>query len=224
MGYDSTTRPAHVWVEIGTADIPAAVAFYGELSAGHMKTSDRRRAATASFARTARPRGSRHRRSDRRRARHIWAVYLATDDVTDTAHKVEANGGKVILAPLDVMGQGMMAVFTDPAGAYFSVWQPGAHVGSELLGEPGSLGLRAEFTRRTSRRSNRSTPRFSGWTTKESTMGPEPYTLVSVGGTQVAGFSRHRAPMPCRPTGYPISRSRTPMPAPTRPCGWARPR
>ena len=42
------------------------------------------------------------------------ATYFATDDANDVASKVPAHGGQVILAPMDVMDQGRMAVFTDP--------------------------------------------------------------------------------------------------------------
>jgi hypothetical protein len=31
-----------------------------------------------------------------------------------------------------------MAVFVDPVGAFFSVWQPGDHPGSQLVNEPGT--------------------------------------------------------------------------------------
>jgi predicted enzyme related to lactoylglutathione lyase len=68
-----------------------------------------------------------------------WTTYFATDDADDVARKVEANGGRVVAAPTDVMDEGRLAVFTDPAGAFFSVWQPGKHTGAELVNEPGSL-------------------------------------------------------------------------------------
>ena len=31
-----------------------------------------------------------------------------------------------------------MAVFLDPAGAFFGVWQPGTHTGSELVDQAGT--------------------------------------------------------------------------------------
>jgi uncharacterized protein len=68
-----------------------------------------------------------------------WAIYFATDDADDTASKIEAHGGTVVVAPMDVMGQGRMGVFQDPMGAYFSVWEPGLHRGSEVVQEPGTM-------------------------------------------------------------------------------------
>jgi predicted enzyme related to lactoylglutathione lyase len=68
-----------------------------------------------------------------------WAVYFAVTDADDAAGKIEDAGGKVVLAPMDVMGAGRMAVFQDPDGAFFSIWQPGEHRGAELVRETGAL-------------------------------------------------------------------------------------
>src|SRR5207247_901301 len=53
-----------------------------------------------------------------------WTVYFKTSDADATANKVEAAGGKVEVPAFDVLGQGRMAIFTDPIGAFFAVWQP----------------------------------------------------------------------------------------------------
>ena len=39
---------------------------------------------------------------------------------------------------LDVADLGRMAVFLDPAGAFFGAWQPGTHTGSELVDQAGT--------------------------------------------------------------------------------------
>jgi hypothetical protein len=41
--------------------------------------------------------------------------------------------------PMDVMDLGRMAVFVDPTGAAFGVWQPKAFAGADLVNEPVSL-------------------------------------------------------------------------------------
>jgi predicted enzyme related to lactoylglutathione lyase len=69
----------------------------------------------------------------------IWSTYVATDDADLVTTRVEAAGGQVLVGPFDVFDQGRMAVFADPAGAVFSVWQPMAHPGAELLDAPGSM-------------------------------------------------------------------------------------
>ena len=52
-----------------------------------------------------------------------WNVYLATDDCDQTAERVRAAGGELLMEPMDVMGQGRMAIVRDPVGAQFGLWQ-----------------------------------------------------------------------------------------------------
>ncbi len=68
-----------------------------------------------------------------------WQLYIAVDDVDAGAHRAEELGGKVVLAPFDVMTFGRMAVFQDPTGAFFSMWQARDHIGMGVLGEPGAF-------------------------------------------------------------------------------------
>ncbi|WP_162907260.1 VOC family protein [Allorhizocola rhizosphaerae] len=78
--------------------------------------------------------------------RTSWAVYFHTRDVTVAADRVVKLGGRVVARPLQVFDNGWMAVFADPAGAYFSVWQPEKHLGSEVSGVPGSLSWAELYT------------------------------------------------------------------------------
>jgi uncharacterized protein len=68
-----------------------------------------------------------------------WSTYIATTDADAVAENVKAAGGMVLVEPMDVMDVGRMAVFADPTGAVFSVWQAGAHPGAGLVNEPGSF-------------------------------------------------------------------------------------
>lgn len=69
-----------------------------------------------------------------------WSVYFNAPDAEATAGKVEAAGGRVIVAPFDVLDQGSMAVFMDPTGAFFSIWEMNKMPGLGLLGEPNTFG------------------------------------------------------------------------------------
>src|SRR5579864_5130811 len=53
--------------------------------------------------------------------------------------KVEAEGGKVVAPPFDVMDVGRMAVFQDPSGAFISAWEPKTMNGFEVQRKPGSF-------------------------------------------------------------------------------------
>jgi predicted enzyme related to lactoylglutathione lyase len=68
----------------------------------------------------------------------FWSVYFKTDDAAKTAELVTGAGGTVLVEPFEVMEAGTMAVFTDPVGAAFSVWQPNQMAGFGAVGEPGT--------------------------------------------------------------------------------------
>jgi predicted enzyme related to lactoylglutathione lyase len=69
-----------------------------------------------------------------------WSAYVAVDSADDIAKQCEALGGKVLMAPFDVMGTiGRMAVLQDPTGAVISIWQAGTSIGAGVLDEPGAL-------------------------------------------------------------------------------------
>jgi uncharacterized protein len=125
------------WVDIGATDLPAAVAFYTELfgweaqdlgeEAGHytIASKDGKQVAALSTAQDPGP--------------PRWATYINVDDLDAVAEKVPAAGGTVILAPMQVMTAGRMAVFADSTGAVISAWEPQDHIGAQLVNEPGAL-------------------------------------------------------------------------------------
>ncbi|WP_433430121.1 VOC family protein [Nonomuraea sp. CA-141351] len=69
-----------------------------------------------------------------------WLTYFHTADADTIAKTIEQAGGTVLSPPRDIEGQGRMAVFADPAGAAFAVWQPGQTKGLGMVTDPGSLG------------------------------------------------------------------------------------
>jgi uncharacterized protein len=68
-----------------------------------------------------------------------WKLYMATANADETAQKAGELGAKVIDQPFDVMDRGRAAVFHDPTGAPFQVWQPNKRGGLGVVGEPGSF-------------------------------------------------------------------------------------
>jgi uncharacterized protein len=76
-----------------------------------------------------------------------WDTYVWVDSADETVAKARAAGGGVVTEPFDVMDAGRTAVLTDPEGAAFSVWQPGAHKGARLVNEHGALNFNTLFTR-----------------------------------------------------------------------------
>jgi uncharacterized protein len=77
----------------------------------------------------------------------VWNTYVWVDSADETAEKVKAAGGQVLMEPMDVMEAGRMAAFSDPEGAVFFVWQPKNHKGSQVVNEHGSVNFNNLNTR-----------------------------------------------------------------------------
>ncbi len=71
----------------------------------------------------------------------VWNTYVWVDDADATSAKVREAGGTVVSEPFDVFDSGRMAVFADPAGAVFAVWQAKEHRGAKVVNEHGSLNF-----------------------------------------------------------------------------------
>jgi uncharacterized protein len=77
----------------------------------------------------------------------VWSTYISTDDVDAAAGRARDGGAQVIVEPMDVTDAGRMAVVAHPAGGYVGLWQPGRHIGAQLVNEPGSLTWNQLHTR-----------------------------------------------------------------------------
>jgi predicted enzyme related to lactoylglutathione lyase len=66
-----------------------------------------------------------------------WGIYFSVASADQSATQVAALGGKVILPPFDVMTFGRMAIFQDPQGTTFSVWEAKDHIGATYGGPLG---------------------------------------------------------------------------------------
>jgi predicted enzyme related to lactoylglutathione lyase len=76
-----------------------------------------------------------------------WNTYVWVESADDSAAKVEAGGGSVVTAPVDIDDAGRMAVLRDPEGAEFRIWQPKEHRGARIVNEPGTLNFNGLNTR-----------------------------------------------------------------------------
>jgi predicted enzyme related to lactoylglutathione lyase len=79
--------------------------------------------------------------------RAAWNTYISVDSADETASKVRDAGGRVVMDPFDVMDAGRMAVFADPKGATFCVWQARENKGAQIVNEPGSCVFNGLNTR-----------------------------------------------------------------------------
>jgi uncharacterized protein len=135
-----------MWVDLATPDVEAATRFYNQIfgwtsqdlgeEAGHynMFFRDGKSVAAATPPQNPNQPAS-------------WSTYIATENAEDTANKVKEAGGQVLMPPFQVMDQGTMAVFMDPTGAIFCVWQPAAMKGAEHVNDPGGFSWNELATR-----------------------------------------------------------------------------
>ncbi len=126
------------WVDLSSPDVAGAKAFYGALFGWQATEGSPETGGYCMF---------------QKRGKNVaglgpimsegqppsWMTYVSVDDAGATMAKVTAAGGTTIVAPMDVLDAGRMAVFIDPTGAALALWQPAAHRGADLANEPGAF-------------------------------------------------------------------------------------
>ena len=110
----------------------------------------------------------------------LWNTYVWVESADETASKVRNAGGNVMMEPFDVMDSGRMAVFGDPEGAVFCVWQAKAQKGAQIVNEHGSLNFNDLNTRDAGGAKSFYGEVF-GWETLELPGGFEMWTLPGYG-------------------------------------------
>lgn len=166
------------WIDIGTPDPDATATFYGQLFGWQVDDPD----PEYGGYRTARVGGRSvagigQAQSD---GTPWWTTYISVEDADATAKLVRDAGGQVLVEPFDIASFGRMAVFTDPGGATFSVWQSLGHIGSERVNEHGTLTWNELHTRDVQRAKDFYGKVF-GWFNQDVDMGLGfVYTLVKL--------------------------------------------
>jgi predicted enzyme related to lactoylglutathione lyase len=127
------------WVDLGVADIAKAGAFYAELFGWEVHQGPPEAGGYVLCLKDGRQVAGIGPKMGPADAPSAWTTYLAASNADETAGKIKASGGQVLVAPMDVMGQGRMAMAADPGGAVFGLWQARQHTGVQLANEPGSL-------------------------------------------------------------------------------------
>jgi predicted enzyme related to lactoylglutathione lyase len=114
-----------------------------------------------------------------------WLCYVSVASADEAGRKVRELGGTVVAQPFDVMSYGRMAMFQDPAGAMFAVWQAGTHLGAQRVNEPGALSW-CELATRNTEEAGRFYAGLFGWGLKGRT--DFPYTEFMLGQRAIGGM------------------------------------
>lgn len=106
-----------------------------------------------------------------------WNSYITVDDVDAVTDQVEGLGGQVIMAPMDVMDAGRMAVIQDSTGAVVCLWQPLNHRGAGLFNEHGALTWN-ELATRDQASATAFYERLLGWSYDQMQSPAGPYEVI----------------------------------------------
>ena len=137
------------WVDTSQPDPEAAVDFYGGLFGWEfedvMPPESGQVLHRRGFAAATSPPSGRSPRARRR-----WRCGTPTSGSrarTRPRPRSATPAARSLTEPFDVMDAGRMAVFADPEGAAFCVWQAKEHKGAQVVNERGSLNFNGLNTR-----------------------------------------------------------------------------
>ncbi|WNM31572.1 VOC family protein [Streptomyces sp. Li-HN-5-11] len=126
------------WIDVGTSDLDGARSFYGGLFGWQFQSAGPDAGGYGFFQLDGRTVAG-GMQITAEQGPPSWTVYFQSADAQATAKAAEEAHGRVLAQPMDVMGQGHMAVLADKAGVPFGIWQPGQTRGVDMAGDPGSL-------------------------------------------------------------------------------------
>ncbi|ASU84246.1 VOC family protein [Nocardiopsis gilva YIM 90087] len=126
------------WIELGTPDVEATVAFYRGVIGWDAVSAGPDTGGYMLFQKDGKAVGGVGPLMTEG-TRSVWTVYFTSPDVDATARTAEGIGGTVHTPPTDVLDLGRMMEVADPQGGRFGVWQAGTFPGFEITDAPGSV-------------------------------------------------------------------------------------
>jgi predicted enzyme related to lactoylglutathione lyase len=193
MEMDTYAHGIPSWVDLGSPDLPATKAFYGGLfgwafeegppEAGGYALAMLKGRTVAGVGPQMNP------------GPPAWLHYVDVADAAAAAAAVTSAGGTVILPPMPVMTAGTMALFADPLGAVFGVWQAGDHKGAGLVNEPGTFCWSELVTTDTARAATFYRQVFE-WDAEGDGSAPHGYLQFELDGRPFAGMMTKPEEMP----------------------------
>jgi len=126
------------WIDVGTSDIDGAISFYGGLFGWQFQSAGPDAGGYGFFQLDGKTVAG-GMQTTPEQGPPSWTVYFQSPDAEATAKAAEQAKGAVLMQPMDVMGEGHMAILADDAGVPFGIWQPGRTKGLDVAGDPGSL-------------------------------------------------------------------------------------
>ena len=186
-----------VWFEYVSKDLPKAQAFFGELfnwKTQSMPVPSLPGGQYTMIAAGEHTLGGYVPTPEGAPAHPHWLAHLQVQSAAETAAKIAANGGKVLMAPMVMGDKGTYAVVADPLGAVFALWQPAKAEAGEYRGTPGAFCWNELYTEDVAA-SVKFYEAIAGMTDKPMDMGPGGvYHVLESAGKGRAGIVK--SPMP----------------------------
>ena len=139
------------WVDLGTTDFAGAKSFYSELFGWTLEDMPAGEGMVYSMASLdGKYVAGIYEQNEDQRAQGIppnWLSFITVGDIDACTAEAERLGAGVLSPPFDVLDSGRMSLVSDPTGAAFAMWQPGNHIGAQLVNVPGALTMNELDTR-----------------------------------------------------------------------------
>ncbi len=178
---------APCWIDLTTSDIDRAQDFYGTVFGWTFESAGPEYGGYVNAARNGHPVAGLMANNPEWQAPDNWTTYFHTADITAAAAAVTAAGGSRCVDPMEIPAKSFMCMATDPAGAFFGLWQPLGHRGFEIIGEAGAA-VWHQLTTRDYHPAIGFYRRLFGWQTEQVGDTDEfRYTTASFDGEQLLG-------------------------------------
>ncbi|PYE18097.1 hypothetical protein DFR67_105242 [Williamsia limnetica] len=146
---DSHPDGVAVWIDLSSTEPDRAATFYGDLFGWDRTEPDEQMGGYSQFTHQDKlVAGLGPKQSPD--VPDFWCTYFQTPDIEATVKQVSTSGGSVFVPPMEIPGQGTMAIVMDPGsdpgangghnghGAVFGFWEPREHRGFQLYMEAGA--------------------------------------------------------------------------------------
>ncbi|MET7296124.1 VOC family protein [Streptomyces griseoloalbus] len=186
------------WIDVGAPDIEGAESFYGGLFGWEFRSAGPDAGGYGFFQLAGRTVAG-GMPTTPEQGPPAWTVYFLSPDADATTKATQQARGSVPMPPMEVMGQGRMAMLADPAGVTFAIWEPLLRKGIEAAGEVGSLCWVELYTPDVARAAA-FYHSVLGWETSAVTFPDGVYTSVNPAGTGDDGMFGGLVPLADDPT------------------------
>jgi predicted enzyme related to lactoylglutathione lyase len=116
-----------------------------------------------------------------------WNHYVAVEDADEIAGRVEELGGTMAVPVAPVPLSGRIGFLADPAGGALGIWEPGEHVGFEIVTEANSVCWHELATPDLAGATEFFEELF-GWTTAVNPLSPAAYRTIRSEGNEIGGI------------------------------------